>query len=134
MTSRALAKHIAELMLSKKATDVVMLDLRKITSVTDYFVICSADSDTQVKAIADAIEEGMEERGISLYHSEGTHALLWVILDYVDVVAHIFYREARSFYNLERLWADAKRTVVADTVKKTSTKTQKQTKGKSITA
>jgi ribosome-associated protein len=109
-----LSKRVAELMFSKKATDVVVLDLRNLTSITDYFVICSADSDTQVKAIADAIQDEMEKEGVSLYHIEGSQALMWVVLDYVDVVAHIFYREARTFYNLERLWSDAKRVNIKD--------------------
>ncbi|MCX7983469.1 MAG: ribosome silencing factor [Bacteroidetes bacterium] len=114
MKSRSLAKRIAELMLSKKASDVVILDVRKLTSITDYFIICSADSDTQVKAIADAIEDGLEKEGVPLYNSEGRQALLWVVMDYIDVVAHIFYQETRTFYNLERLWADAKKTHVYD--------------------
>jgi ribosome-associated protein len=101
-------------MLSKKATDVVILDLKKITSATDHFVICSADSDTQVKAIADAVQDGMERFGIRAWHNEGYRALTWVIIDYVDVVAHIFHKQTRSFYNLERLWGDAKKTEVKD--------------------
>ena len=132
MTSRTLAKHIAELMLSKKANDVVMLDLRKLTSVTDYFVVCSAESDTQVKAIADAVQEGLEQRGETCYHREGISALQWVVLDYVDVVAHIFYHEARSFYNLERLWADAKRTTVTDALEKTGKSSRKRKKETSV--
>lgn len=127
MTSRTLAKRVAELMLSKKATDIVILDVRKLTSITDYFIICSADSDTQVKAIADAIEDGLEKEGIRLYNSEGRQALLWVVMDYIDVVAHIFYRETRTFYNLERLWADAKKTTVHENVE-----TAKQRKTKSV--
>jgi ribosome-associated protein len=90
------------------------LDLKKLSSATDYFVICAADSEPQVRAIADAVRGGMEEKGIPLYHDEGYHALMWVILDYVDVVAHIFHKESRSFYNLERLWSDAKRTDILD--------------------
>jgi len=114
LTSRTLAKRIADFALSKKAADVVMLDLRKLGAPTDFFVICSADSDTQVKAIADAVRDGTEEIGARLWHSEGFRALKWVLLDYVDVVVHVFRKEARSFYNLERLWGDAKSTVVYD--------------------
>ena len=88
-------------MLSKKGSDVVLLDLKKLSHATDYFVICAADSDTQVRAIADAVRGGIEEKGVPLYHDEGYHALTWVILDYVDVVAHVFHKESRSFYNLE---------------------------------
>ena len=116
MTARILAKRIAELMLSKKAHDVVILDLKKLTSATDHFVICSADSDTHVKAIADAVQDGMEELGEHVWHHEGYHALRWVVLDYVDVVVHVFHKEERSFYNLDRLWGDAKRTEVQDII------------------
>jgi len=114
LIARTLAKRIADLMISKKASDVVILDLKKLTSATDYFVICSADSDTQVKAIADSVQDGMEELGESVWHQEGYHALCWIVLDYVDVVAHIFHKRERSFYNLDRLWGDAKRTEVRD--------------------
>ena len=114
MTSRTLAKKIAEFALSKKAYDVLLLDLRRLTSAADFFVICSADSDTQVKAIADAVEHGTAEIGMPVWHSEGFHASTWVILDYVDVVVHVFHHEAREYYNLERLWSDARETRVED--------------------
>ncbi len=114
MIARTLAKRIAGLMISKKAHNVVILDLKKLTSAADYFVICSTDSDTQVKAVADAVREGMEESNERVWHYEGYQALKWIVLDYVDVVAHIFYKEDRLFYNLERLWGDAKRTEVRD--------------------
>ena len=114
MTARILAKRIADLMISKKAIDIVILDLKKLTSATDYFVICSADSDTQVKAIADSVQDGMETFGERVWHQEGYNALRWIVLDYVDVVVHVFHKEERSFYNLDRLWGDAKRTEVQD--------------------
>lgn len=104
-------------MISKKAFDVVILDLKKLTSATDCFVICSADSDTQVKAIADSVQDGIEALGEHVWHQEGYHALRWILLDYVDVVVHIFHKEERSFYNLDRLWGDAKRTEVQDSLK-----------------
>ncbi|HTP14172.1 MAG TPA: ribosome silencing factor [Bacteroidota bacterium] len=114
MTSRTLAKKAAEFALSKKAYDIVVLDVRKLTSTADFFVICSADSDTQVRAVANAVEEGSDRIGAPVWHTEGQHASTWVILDYVDVVVHVFHREARSFYNLERLWGDAKITHIRD--------------------
>jgi ribosome-associated protein len=114
LTARTLAKRIADLMISKKAIDVVILDLKKLTSATDHFVICSADSDTQVKAIADSVQNGMDALGERVWHQEGYHALRWIVLDYVDVVVHVFHKEERSFYNLDRLWGDAKRTEVQD--------------------
>ena len=93
--------------LTKKADDVVIMDLRKISPVADFFVICSADSDIQVKAIADAVEEGMERKGVALWHRE-TGSLKWFVLDYVDVVLHVFHKSTRSYYNLEKLWGDAR--------------------------
>lgn len=114
MTPRVLARKIADLALSKKASDIVMMDLRKLSAPTDFFVICSADSDTQVKAIADAVRDGTERIGVPLWHAEGFRALTWVLLDYVDVVLHVFKKEARSFYNLERLWGDAKCVSILD--------------------
>lgn len=118
MTSRTLARTIADLALSKKAIDVTIMDLKKLEAVADFFVVCSADSDTQVKAIATAIQSGTEERGIAPWHMEGLRALSWVVIDYVDVVVHVFHKEARSFYRLERLWGDAKMTVVGDQASK----------------
>ncbi len=114
LTAKTLARKIAQFALTKKASDVVIVDLRTITPVTDFFVICSADSDTQVKAIADAVRSGMEKFGHEAWHKEGYSHLNWVLLDYVDVVTHIFRKEVRSFYNLERLWGDAKFERVLD--------------------
>lgn len=101
-----LAKKIAELTLSKKAYDVAIMDLRRVTSMTDYFVVCTADSDVQVRAIADAVEDGLEKKGAVPWHRESGSAN-WILLDYVDVVLHIFHKNTRSFYNLEKLWGDA---------------------------
>ena len=117
MTSRTLAKHIATHAIGKKARDVVLMDLRKKSGATDFFVICTGDSDTQVKAIADAIRFGMNERGHEVWHSEGFQARQWILLDYVDVVVHVFHKDVRHFYNLERLWSDAKIHPVEDTGK-----------------
>jgi ribosome-associated protein len=125
LIARTLAKRIADLMISKKAYDVVILDLKTLTSAADYFVICSTDSDTQVRAVADAVRDGMDESNERVWHYEGYQALKWIVLDYVDVVAHIFYKEDRSFYNLERLWGDAKKTQVKDTLDASKPTTKK---------
>jgi len=109
-----LAKKIAGFAVSKKASNILLMDLRKKSSATDFFVVCSGDSEPQVKAIADAILDGMDGVGISVWHTEGFHARQWILLDYVDVVVHVFHRELRSFYNLERLWSDAKIQSVID--------------------
>lgn len=105
--SITLAKQIAALTLTKKAFDVVVMDLRSLSPVTDFFVVCSADSDVQARAIADAVEDGMAEKGERVWHRE-TGSSNWIILDYVDVVAHVFHKNTRAFYNLEKLWGDAK--------------------------
>src|SRR5512135_1859240 len=82
------------------------MDLRGLTSMADYFVVCSADSDIQVKAIADAVVDGMEKKGTRPWHIESGSAN-WILLDYVDVVLHVFHKNTRPFYSLERLWGDA---------------------------
>lgn len=102
------ALRIVEYSLTKKAKDVCLLNLSSLNSVTDYFIICHGESNVQVKAIADAILEGIEENeGTRVWHKEGYDYLNWVLLDYVDVVVHIFQKETRQFYRLERLWGDA---------------------------
>lgn len=115
MTSRTFAKKTAEFALTKKASDVVLMDLRKLNAPADFFVLCSADSDTHAKAIAQAVRDGADDIGVALWRSEGFRALSWVLLDYVDVVVHVFKKDVRQFYNLERLWGDAKITPVEDT-------------------
>ncbi len=113
MKTPTLAKNIAKLTLTKKASEVVLMDLRGLTTMSDFFVVCSADSDTQMKAIAAAVEDGMEKKGVSPWHREAGSAQ-WILLDYVDVVLHIFHKNARPYYNLERLWGDASMERVAD--------------------
>jgi ribosome-associated protein len=115
LTSRTFAKKTAEFALSKKASSVVLMDLRKLNAPADFFVLCSADSDTHAKAIAQAVRDGAEEIGVALLRSEGFRSLSWVLLDYFDVVVHVFKKDARQFYNLERLWGDSKVTPVEDT-------------------
>ena len=114
MSSKTFAEKIANLIFNKKGYDVTILDLRNLASFADYFVICSADSDTQVKAIADEIDKNLKDEGIKCWHKEGYMALRWVLLDYVDVVVHIFKKESRDFYNIEKLWGDAPSFIVED--------------------
>ena len=114
MTSKTLAKIIAKAALSKKAYDVTILDLRKLTTMTDYFVVCSVDSDTQARAVADEIKNNAIEKGELSVRKEGYSEGRWVLLDFVDVVAHVFHKEMREFYNLEKLWGDAKFEYVND--------------------
>ena len=92
---------------SKKAQDIKVLDLRGISPIADYFIICSGKSVIQVKAIADEIEGKRVESGYVLNHKEGYDSGRWVLLDFGSVIIHVFHNEDRDFYNLERLWADA---------------------------
>ena len=105
--TKTVAKKLVEFVLGRKAEDVVLLDLRKVTTMADFFVICTARSDVQVKAIADAVIDGAREEGIKAYHVEGLEGRTWVLIDFVDVVVHVFRSEARGYYQLERLWRDA---------------------------
>ena len=107
MAPKALARTCCKLALNKRAEDVIIIDLRKLNAPTDYFVICSGSADRQVKAIVDSILEGTSEKGIKPWHVEGYEALKWVLIDYVDVVVHVFHKETREFYSLETLWGDA---------------------------
>ncbi|MBI5403802.1 MAG: ribosome silencing factor [Ignavibacteriae bacterium] len=114
MESKKLAAKIADLMLQKKGEDIKIMDLRKLTTVTDFFVICSSPSDVQNKAIADFIVEESKKLGQKPWHNEGYGNLSWVLLDFVDVVVHIFLNESRRFYNLEGLWGDASIKIISD--------------------
>ncbi|QQS37059.1 MAG: ribosome silencing factor [Ignavibacteriales bacterium] len=122
MNSKQLSEKISELIFSKKGYDVKLLDLNNLTTMADYFLICSADSDTQVKAISDEIEKSLRDDGIKCWHREGYKALNWVLLDYVDVVVHVFKKDSREFYNLEKLWGDAVITEMEDPVLKAAQK------------
>ncbi|MFQ5752253.1 MAG: ribosome silencing factor [bacterium] len=114
MTSKSLAKKIADLSLEKKATDVRILNLHPLTSMTDYFVICTGSTNIQVKAISDHIWQNLKKDKIRPLHIEGLANQEWVLLDYVDVVVHIFQPHKREFYALERLWGDAEMEEVKD--------------------
>ncbi len=111
-SARGRADLIARAGLDKKAEEVLVLDVRGLTSYADYFVLMTADSDRQAGAIADAIDDALEAEGASKVGVEGYQGGRWVLVDYGDVVAHVFNREARAFYDLEGLWADAPRFVV----------------------
>jgi len=106
---RALAAACARIALDTKAEDLMVLDVRGLASFTDYFVIMSGRSTRHVQGLAEAISEELRAKRISSKHSEGLREGLWVLLDFGDVVAHIFYHETRVFYDLEGLWHDAPR-------------------------
>ena len=113
-SSRDLASRSADLMLDKKAREVIIMDLRGLTSVTDFFVMGTGESDMQVKAIVDHLNEKIRSEDTKPFHIEGYDKLSWVLIDYIDVVAHVFLPDTRDYYRLERLWADAKVSEITD--------------------
>ena len=115
MNSEELSKIIIDGMEEKKASDIVLMDLREVKgSVSDFFIICSGNSDTQIQAIAESIEEEVDKIAEeSPWRKEGFTNKEWILLDYVSVVAHVFRKDKREFYALEELWGDAKTTPIA---------------------
>lgn len=107
LSSLALARQAGLLALEKKAFDVRILKIKELSSVCDYFVIASGDADVQVRAIAGAIYDELADRGEKPTYREGHLEGNWVLLDYIDVVVHVFYEPTRRFYALEKLWGDA---------------------------
>tara|TARA_B100000965_G_scaffold279313_1_gene237151 strand:- start:2370 stop:2699 length:330 start_codon:yes stop_codon:yes gene_type:complete len=105
MSSKKILNKIISLAEDKKAEDIVAMNVSKITSLSEFFVICSAKNLIQVKAIADNIKDNIEENP---WRTEGYENGTWIILDYVDVVVHIFFEETRHYYDLEKIWFDAK--------------------------
>ncbi|WP_312641956.1 ribosome silencing factor [Hydrogenoanaerobacterium sp.] len=106
MTSLEMTKKIASVLDAKKAQDVKAIHIAKVTSIADYFIIASATNTTQVKALADEVEDQMTKLGYEPKCVEGYVSASWVVLDYYDVIVHIFCGETREFYSLERLWSD----------------------------
>jgi ribosome-associated protein len=100
--------------LEKKAKDLIILNVREISAFADYFILCSGTSDRQVRAIASAIQENLKKAGILPLGVEGEGAASWILLDYDDVIIHVFLESARAFYSLERLWSEAKQMAVPD--------------------
>ncbi|HWP34350.1 MAG TPA: ribosome silencing factor, partial [Thermodesulfobacteriota bacterium] len=107
--ARAKAIRAAEIASEKKAEGLAVLDVRTLASYTDYFLICHGRSDRQVQAIAEAILTAFKAEGVSPLAVEGVEAGQWVLMDYADIVVHVFYEPVRSYYDLDGLWADAPR-------------------------
>ncbi len=119
MNFRNLAKECAGLALTKKAKEILILDVRKLTSITDYFVICSGRSSIHVETITASIVSQLKGKGIRPLHIEGEKQAQWVLIDYVGTIVHVFYDETRKFYGLEKLWAEGKKVrVPGEKVKK----------------
>lgn len=119
ISSQRLANLVGRHALEKKASEIKVLDLRRLSDITDYFVICSAEVELHARAIADHIIESLKKRGIRSWHNEGYQNSRWILLDYVDVVVHIFLEETREFYELERLWGDAQIKEIKEKIKLT---------------
>ena len=114
MTPKEMALLLAQAMDSKKGKDIRVLETDGVTTLADYFVLCSGSSAPQLKALADAGEKAMKDHGILPHHVEGHRGGTWILQDYGDVVVHVFDKEARAFYDLYRLWADAKTVDLSD--------------------
>ena len=114
MEAKELATAICAAASDKKARDIVTMDMQGLMISPDYFVICSANTATQVRAIADNIEEELAKDGVAFSHKEGYREGEWILMDYGDVVAHVFRQEAREYYALEHLWSDAPLTPYED--------------------
>ena len=108
MTPKEMALAIAKAVDSKKGKDILVLETDGVTSLCDYFVLCSGSSAPQLKALGDAAEKAMKDNDIQPHHIEGHRGGTWILQDYGDVVVHLFSEEAREFYDLDRLWQDAK--------------------------
>ena len=117
MTSSEMAIALAKALDGKKGQDIKVLKTEELTTLADYFVLCTATSSTQVKAMSDACEEAMEKNGEQVHHIEGHRGGTWLLMDFSSVVVHVFTDEARQFYDLERLWGDAQEIDLAQALK-----------------
>ncbi|ASK63130.1 ribosome silencing factor [Virgibacillus phasianinus] len=107
MNSKEIVQLVAEASDDKRAEDIIALDMKEVSLVADYFLICHGSNERQVQAIARAIKDAAEEQEISVKRMEGYEQARWILVDIGDVVCHVFHKDERSYYNLERLWGDA---------------------------
>lgn len=114
MESRDLAKHAVISLDNHKAEDIQIISIRDLTVIADFFVIATGSSSTQVKALADYVEKELGEQGIKPMRVEGYPTANWILIDYGSVIVHVFYKETRDFYNLERLWKDGQQLLLSD--------------------
>ena len=114
--SKSISELIVQLMLNKKATDIKVIYVDKLTTLTDIFIVCTAGSDPQSKAITNHIKDSLSDHGIKPVHIEGFQFLKWVLMDYINVTVNIFNKEYREYYNVERLWGDAKVETIKESI------------------
>lgn len=117
MNSLEMAKNIAKVLNDKKGTDIKILNIKTLSTLADYFVIASASNTTLVKALADEVDQYMSKNGVNPNRVEGYQTANWILLDYVGVIVHIFYKDTREFYGLEKLWADAPEVSLSDVIR-----------------
>ncbi len=118
MTSLELAKEIVKAIDSKRGSEIKLIKVDGISIIADYFVIATGHSSTQVKALADEVEYKLKELGENVSHIEGHRNDSWILLDYIDVIVHVFSQEAREYYDLDRMWADGESVDISDILTK----------------
>jgi len=116
MTSEEKIRIAVKALDSKRAEDIQVLRIRDLTILGDYFIIANGNSTTQTKALAEEVEFQLSQHGEEPHHTEGANGSNWYILDYRDVIVHVFYQETRNFYKLEQLWADAEKVDISDII------------------
>ena len=114
MTPRELANQIMDILESKNASNILGLDVAHLTSITEYFIIASGENERQVEALSDAVDEALGKAGYELKQTEGYRSANWILLDYGDLVIHLFDTQNRLFYDLERIWRDGAETTIED--------------------
>ena len=116
MTSLEVSKLAAKALSAKKGLDIKVITIEDISVLADYMVIATGTSSTQVKAMADNVEYELDNAGVSVSHIEGYRSNTWILMDYIDVIVHVFIDETREFYDLERLWKDGEEIDISDVV------------------
>ena len=118
MTSIEIAKEAVKAIDSKRGTNIKLIKVGDVSIIADYFVIATGQSSTQVKALADEVEYQLKEKGENASHIEGYRSDTWILLDYIDVIVHVFSDEAREYYDLDRMWADGVEVDISDIIVK----------------
>ncbi len=116
MTTLQQAKETAKILSDKKGLDIKVIEISDVSVIADYMVIATGNSSTHVKALADEVEEQLDDMGISVSHIEGYRSNSWILLDYIDIIVHVFSNEAREYYDLERLWEDGTDVDISDII------------------
>lgn len=114
MTQKEMIETIVRALDLKRAEDIQVIGIKDLTVIADYFIIANGNSTTQTKALADEVEYQLKEKGVMPTRTEGYQGAQWIVLDYSDIVVHVFYKETRQYYNLERLWSDGENVDVSE--------------------